>query len=241
MNWRLAVLLTLFAVPGVIASSWLALPLLVDPKAIPVPLETIQIVTAAQGVVFVALATTLGAVLGQKVGLAAPALTAMISGGRVFEALRPQILPGFVGGAFGAVTLLGFYTFAPEALAQNKPAIPLAVRVLYGGITEEVLIRWGLMTVLVWIGWRVFEAGHGKASRAVVWAAITLSALLFGVAHVPSVTSILTTVSASVVVYIIAGNAVFGVLAGYLFWRFGLEAAISAHVLAHVLAYAVQG
>jgi hypothetical protein len=43
--------------------------------------------------------------------------------------------------------------------------------------------------------------------------------------------------SSPVVTYVIGGNAVFGVVAGWLFWRFGLEAAILAHAIAHVVAY----
>jgi hypothetical protein len=32
-------------------------------------------------------------------------------------------------------------------------------------------------------------------------------------------------------------NAAFGVLFGYLFWRYGLEAAMIAHATAHVVSY----
>jgi hypothetical protein len=44
-----------------------------------------------------------------------------------------------------------------------------------------------------------------------------------------------------VVAYVTIGNALFGVVAGYLFWRYGLEAAIAAHVSAHVLTFLVRG
>ncbi len=39
-----------------------------------------------------------------------------------------------------------------------------------------------------------------------------------------------------VVAFVLVGNTVFGLLAGGLFARHGLEAAIIAHVLAHLLA-----
>jgi NAD(P)-dependent dehydrogenase (short-subunit alcohol dehydrogenase family) len=32
---------------------------------------------------------------------------------------------------------------------------------LYGGITEEILMRWGLMSLLVWIAWKVLK--HANA------------------------------------------------------------------------------
>jgi hypothetical protein len=43
--------------------------------------------------------------------------------------------------------------------------------------------------------------------------------------------------SASVVAYVVGGNAAAGILFGFLFWRHGLESAMIAHATAHVLAY----
>lgn len=243
MNWRLAVLVALVAIPGPVAISWLALPLLVDADSLPVPLQTLQIATAVQSIVLVALASALGALLGAKVGLRAPALSALASRGDVSSALIPQLLPGVIGGLLGAAVIIGFYAYAPSELAtlQGQGSIPLAARVLYGGVTEEVLIRWGLMTLLVWAGWRTLQRGSGVPSGTVIWLGIGVSALLFGVFHVPSVMASMGTVPPVVIAYITLGNAVFGIVAGYLFWRYGLEAAITAHVLAHVIAYAVRG
>lgn len=244
MRWALAFILVALALPGVIATSWLVLPQLVDPAAMPVPLETLQVAAAAQGALFVLIAAVLGSALGDKVGLHAPVLSAAIGRGGVVDAWRPQILPGLAGGVIGAAIIVAFYAFSPEPLAeavQGRGAVPLAARILYGGITEEVLMRWGLMTVFVWVGWRLFQRGAGKPSDVVVWLAIAASALLFGISHLPSVAGGLVALPASVIVYVTLGNAIFGVVAGYLFWRNGLEAAIAAHILAHAFAYMVRG
>ncbi|WP_286922578.1 CPBP family glutamic-type intramembrane protease [Marinobacter sp.] len=104
-----------------------------------------------------------------------------------------------------------------------------------------MLVRWGLMTTLVWLGWRVLQRGKAAPSGIVVWLGIGLSALLFGVSHVPSVVAAVGSVPLTIVAYITLGNALFGLVAGILFWRYGLEAAITAHVLAHVIAYAIHG
>jgi hypothetical protein len=34
---------------------------------------------------------------------------------------------------------------------------------------------------------------------------------------------------------VIVANSVFGIVAGYLYWKFGLESAIIAHILGHVV------
>jgi membrane protease YdiL (CAAX protease family) len=41
-------------------------------------------------------------------------------------------------------------------------------------------------------------------------------------------------VTAPLVAYIIVGNAAFGFIAGYLYWKRGLECAIAAHMIAHI-------
>lgn len=243
MKWKIAALLLLVALPGVFATSWLALPMLVEASQIPVPMEILQVATAIQNTILVLIAAVIGTSLAPKVGLTSPAIYAIANGGSVIKALRPQIIPGLMGGAIGAVVILGFYTFAPESLMAIQPEspLPLAVRVLYGGITEEVLIRWGLMTAMAWAGWRVLNRYLQQPSSGVMWAAITVSAFAFGLSHLPSVAPSLSELSAYVVAYITIGNALFGLVAGYLFWRYGLEAAIVAHVSAHVLAFAVRG
>lgn len=244
-SWRLGLALFILAMPGVVASAWLALPLLVAPELTPVPLETLQIATALQGGLLLLPAIALGTILGPRLGFAAPVLTAWIGGecASVKEALRPRFLPALIGGLVGALIIIAFHALSPQMLAaaQDRRSIPVVVRILYGGITEEVLIRWGLMTLLAWGGWRAFQGGKGTPSGTAVWAAIAASALLFGIAHVPSAASVMTAVPISVVAYIVVGNALFGLVAGYLFWRHGLEAAMAAHVLAHVVAFVVRG
>jgi hypothetical protein len=243
MRLGIVTLLVLFALPGVFAASWLALPLLVDPSRSPVPLETLQVASAVQGAVLVLIAAVMGVALAPRVGLAAPVVTAMASRAGVLEALRPQLVPGLVGGGVGAAVILGFHAFAPASLDAIQPAtpLPLVVRVLYGGVTEEVLVRWGLMTFVAWAGWRVLGRGSQRPSPGIIWAAIAISALVFGASHLPSVTQSVTALSGYLAAYVIVGNALFGLVAGYLFWRYGLEAAVIAHVSAHVLAFVMRG
>lgn len=246
MKWRIFALLVLFALPGVVATCWLALPLLVDVSKITVPLETLQFASALQNIFLVSAAAFIGASIAPKVGLSSPAISAIAGSGNVLDALRPQLLPGFVGGCIGAVVIVCFYTFAtaPVLAVQPDSPLPLVVRVLYGGITEEVLIRWGLMTAIVWVGWKFLQRDHRQPSSWLMWMAIIVSALVFGFSHLPSVVQSLKSLhalSASVVAYITIGNALFGIVAGYLFWRYGLEAAITAHMSAHLLAFIIRG
>lgn len=119
--------------------------------------------------------------------------------------------------------------------------MPLAVRLLYGGVTEEVLVRWGLMSLLVWALWRVFRRGAANPGAGLAWIAIALSAVVFGLAHLPAAAGLAGPLAWPVVLHLTGANAAFGVIAGFLFWRYGLEAAIVAHVVAHLTLAAMVG
>ena len=128
---------------------------------------------------------------------------------------------------------------APAALQPSDPgsAVPLVVKLLYGGITEELLVRWGVMTLVLWAGWRVLQRGQGRPANALVAAAVLSSAMLFALGHLPAAQAMAGELTAPVVAFVLVGNAVFGLVAGWLFARHGLEAAIIAHMLAHLLSH----
>jgi membrane protease YdiL (CAAX protease family) len=114
--------------------------------------------------------------------------------------------------------------------------MPLSVRVLYGGITEEVLLRWGFMTVVAWLAWR-----FSRRTPAWMWVAIVVSAVVFAAGHLPAASFLVGPLTAPVVAYVLVANTVFGVVFGWLYWRYGLEAAMVAHVLTHVVSYFISG
>jgi len=117
--------------------------------------------------------------------------------------------------------------------------VPILARVLYGGITEEVLLRWGLMTALVWLWWRLVQGRRGSPRTIDYWLAIVVSALLFGAGHLPAAAMLVGELTGDVVLFVVGANTAFGLVFGYLFWRYGLEAAMIAHVSAHVVSYAL--
>jgi membrane protease YdiL (CAAX protease family) len=41
--------------------------------------------------------------------------------------------------------------------------------------------------------------------------------------------------TAALIVFVVAANSLFGLIAGYLYWKKGLESAMIAHMLAHVV------
>jgi hypothetical protein len=243
MNRRLAVALLIVGAPGVVAAALLALPDLVGPGTPGVSLATLQAASLLQGLLLLLAAVAAGARLAPAAGLASPALAARLAGQPVLPVLRAQWSPALWGGLAGALLIAGFAILAPRlaGLAADRPATPLLVRLLYGGITEEILMRWGLMTVIAAAARRLMARHRDGLAPGAAATAIGLSALVFGLSHLPAAAATLGALTATTAAVIVAANAAFGLVAGYLFWKHGLEAAIGAHLLAHLVAFAVTG
>jgi membrane protease YdiL (CAAX protease family) len=237
---RLGVALWLAGMLGLAAFAMLPLPESVATEALRVPLWVVQVIGLVQSGLLLALAVALGTRLAPAVKLVAPVFEALVARTGVWRALRPQLAPGLIGALAGGIVLLLFRQRAPSAVTSavaNGFDPSLLVRVLYGGITEELLLRWGVMTLLLWIvapGARRRGARPGRIAAAV---AILGSALLFGLGHLPTIVAYGGTLTPEVVLWTLTGNALFGIVVGVLFRRHGLEAAMLAHGFAHVVAF----
>lgn len=237
---RLSLLLWLAGMLGVVVITVTALPQLLGDVTLPAPLWVVSLASLAQSALLVALAVWSGVALAPKVGFSAPAFEAAVTARSIASALRPQLLPGLVAGVFGGAGLFAIGGYAsPAALAevQQRFTLPILARVLYGGITEELLLRWGLMTALVFLTWRFLQRRTGAPRAVYIWLSIVVSALLFGAGHLPAAAMLIGKLTGDVVLFVVGVNTAFGVLFGYLFWRYGLEAAMIAHVTAHVVSH----
>ena len=251
MNTRLRLFLILFiaGMLGVLTVLLLDVQAIIailpieDRSAVPEFTPVIKLLSLIQPAVILAAAVIIGIALAPAVGLRAPAAEAGAGGGDVWAAIRPQILPGIIGGiGGGGAIVLTAWLLIPllpppvvEIVSQFNKLTPLPTRLLYGGITEELLIRWGLMTFVVWSGAKVFRRGTGEPGPAIFAAAILISSLLFSIGHLPLAFLLIAKPTASLVLYVIVANSLFGVVAGFLYWKRGLESAIIAHIIAHLV------
>lgn len=239
---RLGLLLWLAGMLGVLATTATLIPRLLEGQDLPLPLWALTLVSLGQNGVFLALAVWAGVALAPKVGLDAPTFAAITARRPFMPALRPQLVPGVIAGLFGGSLLYAAWRVAPSPLPEvlERLSLPLYARVLYGGITEELFLRWGVMTVLLWLGWAFLQRKPGAPARRYVWLAIVLSAVLFGVGHLPAAGALAGSLNSSAIAWVVGFNVAFGLLFGYLFWRTGLESAMIAHPLAHVTNYSAE-
>lgn len=217
-------------------------------KILPMPPETeippgIRFVTPIQPAVILAVAVWVGVSLAAKLGLSAPVAEAIASRGDWVSALKPQIIPGIVGGFAGGTALVLIASIlkpflTPETLTRLGSygnILPIPTRLLYGGIFEELLLRWGFMTLLVWAAFRLFQKKRDKPTTTVFVAAILISSLIFAIDHLPVAYMLFPNLTFPLLLFAIIGNSAFGLIGGYLYWRKGLESAIIAHALTHVV------
>jgi membrane protease YdiL (CAAX protease family) len=128
---------------------------------------------------------------------------------------------------------------ALQAANQTEPNwLTSLAGVFYGGVTEEILMRWGLMSLLVWVAWKLFRQGVTLPSQWIYRLAIVLSALVFGLGHLPA-TAAITPLTSWVILRAVVLNGIAGIAYGWLFWHYSLEAAIIAHASLHVITFIV--
>ena len=123
---------------------------------------------------------------------------------------------------------------APDLGGQSRilAALVGASSAFYGGIVEELLVRWALLPALLLGTLRL-----GARNPTAFWVANTIAALLFGAGHLPLALQLGATGGA--IVYVVVANALPGLLFGVLFQRYGLEQAVLAHAWADVCLHAV--
>lgn len=178
--------------------------------------------------------TLIGVNMQVKTELKTPVFDSLLS--RDYSKVSWSILSyGVVGGILAGALIVLFTKFItpfiPEIIQrlQENLDLPVITRFLYGGITEEILLRYGLMTLMVWLFARFIK------SAAAYWMAIILSSVIFGIGHLPAVYAAVDAVDFTLQAYIIIGNSIGGVFFGWLYWKKGLESAMIAHIFTHVV------
>ncbi|MFZ7091211.1 CPBP family intramembrane glutamic endopeptidase [Primorskyibacter sp. 2E233] len=180
-----------------------------------------------------------GVALGERVGLRSW-VTARLRGD-----LPPLVdvsglaLAAVVGFGTGAVVVVLDRVFAPWIRLPSVAGLPdmsAALRAIrYGGITEELMLRYGLMTFLVWVGAKVWTT----LPPGLYFGALLVSAVLFGAGHLPAMAALIP-LTPVVILRTVGLTALLGLVFGWLFWRRGLEHAMVAHIATHLAFWSIS-
>lgn len=207
-----------------------------------VSIELLAAVNGVQSIILLAVSVLIGLSIAPRLGFQSHLLNRVSSGIPFWTALRPELKPALSGGlAIGGILVLAEW-IAPATLVEIPEMTvellvqSLPLRLLYGGITEELLLRWGVMSLVAFVLWKTVGRRTDRPSSRIVWTAIVVAAALFGVLHLPAAAPVYGALTTDVIVFIVGLNAIGGVVFGWLFWQHSLEAAMVAHAFAHVVA-----
>jgi hypothetical protein len=120
------------------------------------------------------------------------------------------------------------------ALTDDWRVASLTVGIFYGGVVEEISLRWGVMSLAVLLVWKVLGRNAPRPSVNQVRIGIAIAAILFALGHLPALASGGAELTQALMFRTLFWNATLGILFGALFARYDLEAAMIAHAGFHV-------
>lgn len=214
------------------------------------PWPAITLLSVIQPALLLAVAVAIGNALAYRVGFRSRLLDKISSGVAFKDGLLKDIPVAIPAGIVVAIVMTTldtaiFKAALPEFFQQAQTIRPVTLGttvmgVLYGGVTEELMMRWGAMSLFAFGAWRMSQRGSGSPQGtlqpAAAWMAISLSALLFAIGHLPAA-AMIGPLTPLLVLRILALNTMAGLVFGWLFWRRSLEAAMLAHATVHVAFY----
>jgi len=209
---------------------------------LPLPLKWLLLLQMVQNAFLIAVVVGLGLIFAWRTGLGAPFLEKWLAGERIGEGAGTIFAAAALAGIVAALAVIGldvgvFAQHLPklgEAKAAQPPIWQGFLASFYGGITEELLVRLGVMSFLAWLAGKARHDTRGIPTADMFWLANVLAAVVFGLGHLPA-TAALMPLTKLVVTRAVVLNGIPGIVFGWLFWRRGLETAMAAHFSADLV------
>lgn len=238
INWKLFVILLIAS----FITSLMVLPytLALSPALAKVFTPLVLIAQLIQSLVIFSIAIFMGLYLYKRVGFNLPILEGWLEGKEVVNYLKSILgISIGLGVLSGIIIVFLSFLFIPvssifQSASMSVPLWKAFLACFYGGISEEILLRLFLMTLIVWIIYKIKKTADGKPTVIGIWLAIIISAVIFGLGHLP-ITGTITAITPLIVVRAVLLNGIAGIILGWLYWKKGLESAMIAHFSADIV------
>ncbi len=211
-------------------------------KALKMSVSQLVLISLLQTIIIFAIVTGVGLLAAHAIGLGAPYIEMVLSGNASMQAVVHMLQVAMIFGAFaGAILLVAdllFLPYWPKALVDTARKTTLwenFTASFYGGINEEILVRLLGLSALAWLLSKIWHTSAGLPTNEVFWAANVIMTILFGIGHLPSLKNLIGKISPVMFARSLLLNAPVGLLCGWLFWTYGIEAAILAHFSADIV------
>jgi len=247
MNTKL--LLLLISIPGVLSllpklNTTYATIIVQSPERI-ISHNSFLIIALLQSSLLIIISILLGSWATKKINWQDNALNAMAANDLqgLQHAIKTQIIPSLLYSIPASLCFVAtLYAVLFPLLDHNLvvqmndfSTSSLIMRIFYGGIVEEILLRWSMLSILVLLGLTLFK----QRVQLAWWTAIVISSLLFGCGHLPMYFATTANPTITTIFLIIGANSYAGVFFGSIFKKFGLISAMIAHMLFHITWFAL--
>jgi CAAX amino terminal protease family. len=202
--------------------------------------EAITALSLIQPALLLLVGVTAGVLLAPRVGLRSRIAAWANDEEGAWIGLRQDLIAGLLGAvaSVALVVVLDLLLTGSELqrlqLLRPRPLAMVLSAVLYGGTTEELMMRYGGMTLLAWLLWRVTGGREAGPGQVVFWISLLVMALVFGAGHLGTA-ALGGPLTPFVVLRTVLLNSVAGAIYGWLYWRHSLESAMLAHGGFHVV------
>ena len=241
-KFRKPLLFALCLVPVALAAGWFTAQYSlasVEPSILEAALEQagsrdlLVAATVVQTVLYAVFCGFFGYLLAEKLGLMRPF--------RFEKTITIRVL--LVSVLCGILLSLDAWTFVkwiPELGASDAGAGGFDLTswlsaILYGGVIEEVMMRLFVMSLQAFLGWKLFCRKQAEAPTGVLIAANVLAALLFAAGHLPGTLQFFGRLTPLLLLRCFLLNGAFGLVFGRFYRKYGIQYAMLAHMLCHIV------
>lgn len=193
-------------------------------------------------------AVFIGLFLAKRMGMGSPILEAWVNGDKApREKIKFSLIYAPIIGIIISITTI-LVSFIPtdglnSATIVNRipSAFESILSAFYGGVFEEITMRLFFMTLYAWFISLIFSKIRKREtmpSNLAVWISILLAGLAFGAGHLVTASQMFT-LTPSIIIKILLGNGIPGVVFGYLYWKKGLEASMTAHFTGDIVLHVI--
>jgi membrane protease YdiL (CAAX protease family) len=240
VNWKIYFTLLAASVLSILAVMPYILTLQGDILRISsLSLPVIILIIVLQSIFMFAIFTFIGLKLSTHLGLQLPILESIVLKKKpdinVRSIIQTSMLLGIIAGVVIILLDLLFTQTGLENLFKeiSAPIWQGFLASFYGGISEEIVMRFFFMALIIWILSK-FIKGKAIENNFVMWLSIIFAAVIFGLGHLP-VTMAITTITPLIILRALLLNGIGGVIFGWLYWKKGIESAMIAHFSADIM------
>ncbi len=195
------------------------------------------VITALQSLLYAVIATVIGYFMANRIGLVKP-----------FKLEKRNLIktvPIIV--VLGIAFTCDYFVFGniiPEVAADYQKGISISYflsALTYGGVIEEILLRWFFMTLIAWVLVMIF-AKRAEKENIPVWIYVianVIAALVFAAGHLPATQLFFGRITPLILFRCFLLNGAFAIMFGRFYRKYGIHYAMLGHFGLHLISKSI--